>query len=277
MRREVIEEEEKKRPLPSPTPVWDAASNGAAAPWQAHHRVPPSNLTRRRVEPRAGDGAAGRGVKPAWFELQHGAASVVAKRLQAREAVPEPAFDRFLGPRLRAVAEQHWTPLAVTQRVAQWIEELGIESVVDLGSGAGKFCVATAVSATRCRFIGIEQRPWLVEAARELAEVFGVADRVQFINGTLGDTPIPLAAAYYLFNPFGENLFDEDSHIDEEVELSGRRYGRDITTVAQFLARQPPGVFVIKYNGYGGKMPRAYEVVRRDVALPDLLRVWQRK
>jgi predicted RNA methylase len=216
-------------------------------------------------------------VKPSWFELQHGAASVVAERLQAGEPVPEPAFDRFPLPRLRQVAALHWTPLAVTQRVARWIEELGIESVVDLGSGAGKFCVATAVAAPRCRFVGIEQRPWLADAARDLAQVFGVSDRVQFITGALGETPIPPAAAYYLFNPFGENLFGADSHIDDEVELNATRYQRDITTVAQLLARQPPGVFVIKYNGYGGKMPRGYEVVRRDVEQRDLLRVWRRE
>jgi hypothetical protein len=216
-------------------------------------------------------------VKPLWFELQHGDASVVAERLHAGELVPEPAFDRFFSPRLRMVAEQHWTPLAVTRRVAQWIDELGIESVVDLGSGAGKFCVATALAAERCRFLGIEQRPWLTDAARSLARLFGVADRVQFVTGTLGETPVPSAAAYYLFNPFGENLFDTDHHIDDDVELSGGRYRRDITTVAQLLARQPPGVFVIKYNGYGGKMPRGYEVVRRDVAMPELLRVWQKK
>lgn len=205
------------------------------------------------------------------------APSFVAERLRAGVPVPEGSFDRFLPPRFRVVAEQHWTPLAVTQRIARWLRELQIDSVVDLGSGAGKFCVATAVAAPQCRFIGIEQRPALVEAARELARVFGVAHRVEIIAGTLGEIAVPEAAAYYLYNPFGENLFDGAGRIDDEVELSGARYRRDIATAARLLASRQRGTFVIKYNGYGGKMPRGYEMVRRDHVLPNLLRVWQKQ
>ena len=50
-------------------------------------------------------------------------------------------FDRFLPYDLRRVSRQHWTPLVVALRVAEWLDLIGVRQVVDLGSGAGKFCV----------------------------------------------------------------------------------------------------------------------------------------
>ncbi len=203
--------------------------------------------------------------------------ALVAQHLRAGDTVPEGAFDQFLPPRSRALANQHWTPLAVIRRVARWLEELEIESVVDVGSGAGKFCVAAALSAPHCRFVGIEHRRWLTAAARDLARVFNVEDRVEFIDGAVGEIAVPRAAAVYLYNPFGENMVDGNDHIDEEVELTGARYQRDIATVARLLNALPTGTFVINYNGYGGKMPRSYEVVRDDVDLSYPLRVWRKR
>ena len=49
-----------------------------------------------------------------------------------------------------------------------------VQSVVDIGSGAGKFCVAAALGSG-CRFTGLEQRPRLVAAARTLAAYTGEA------------------------------------------------------------------------------------------------------
>ena len=71
------------------------------------------------------------------------------------------SFDRFLPEPLRRVSPEYWTPLAVAKRAADWLEDLGIRTVVDIGSGAGKFCVAGALFG-KCRFIGLEQYSSLV-------------------------------------------------------------------------------------------------------------------
>jgi predicted RNA methylase len=148
--------------------------------------------------------------------LPEPSAREIAAMLRTRQQPAEGSFDRFLPDRLRAASSRHWTPLVVALRVAEWLDELGIRTVVDLGSGAGKFCVAAAL-AGHARLTGIEQRPWLVEAARDLAREFEVDDRVEFIQGVLGNCAVPEADAYYLFNPFGENLFGPDDHVDDEV------------------------------------------------------------
>jgi hypothetical protein len=174
------------------------------------------------------------------------------------------------------VSDQHWTPVAVALRVAEWLEGAGARSVVDLGSGAGKFCVAAAL-ACRCAFIGIEQRPRLVEVARSLARRFGVNDRVRFVAGTLGRCAIPVADAYYLFNPFGENLLEPREHLSDDVELGPDRYDNDVVAMERFFECAPAGTWVVKYNGFGGQMPLSYERVLVDRAFPNVLRMWRKR
>ena len=185
-------------------------------------------------------------------------------------------FDRFLPPRLRAASRVFWTPLAVAARAAAWFTELGVVTVVDIGSGAGKFCVAAALGGA-CRFIGLEQRPRLVTAAGRLARVFQVEDRVQFVVGALDPSIAPAVDVYYLFNPFGENRFGPEAHLDEDVELSEDRYQHDIAAVEELLRRAVPGTQVVTYNGFGGHVPDDYEQIRVDRTLPNMLRMWRKR
>jgi predicted RNA methylase len=160
----------------------------------------------------------------------------VAEALRAGRCPPDRAFDRFLPDELRVVSGQYWTPLGVAKRVAEWLDELNVRTVVDIGSGAGKFCVAAAL-AGHCHFIGLEQRSRLVASARTLARVFGVDDRVSFIEGAFGDIATPIADAYYLYNPFGEYRFGSRDHFDRELELSDKRHARDVAAVEDLLQR----------------------------------------
>lgn len=151
-----------------------------------------------------------------------------------------------------------------------------MRSVVDVGSGAGKFCVAAALCG-RARFHGVEQRPRLVAAARELARVFDVGDRVTFSHAVFGPaSPLPRADAYYFYNPFGENLFGPEDRLDDEVEVSEPRYVREVAAVEAMLGRAPVGTYILTYNGFGGGVPTSYATIRVDRKLPNTLRLWRR-
>jgi hypothetical protein len=197
----------------------------------------------------------------------------VAESLRAGKCPPDFAFDRFLPHRLRAASHFFWTPLSVAVRGAQWLEECGVRSVVDIGSGPGKFCVAGAL-ASRCRFIGLEHRPECVMAARELARRFGVSDRVCFLEGTLGVRHVPKAQAYYFYNPFAENLFGPSERLDDEVPLCIDRFTRDVALAVDLLRAADVGTYVLTYNGLGGPLPDGYVQVRVTFDLPSVLRLW---
>jgi SAM-dependent methyltransferase len=184
-------------------------------------------------------------------------------------------FDRFLPLELRLVSGQHWTPVEVALRAAEWLEHYGVRSVLDVGAGAGKFCVVAAL-ASNASFVGVEQRTHLVQAAQALAKKFNVAERVEFVHGEF-DALARVAEAYYLFNPFGENLYGMLGRLDARVEQSGSRYRRDVTAAEHLLERSPAGTFVLTYNGFGGDVPKDYELIRVDRELPNVLGMWRKR
>jgi SAM-dependent methyltransferase len=183
-------------------------------------------------------------------------------------------FDRLLRSQVQALSEHHWTPARVALRAAQWLEEFGVQSVLDIGSGAGKFCVVAALRS-RAHFLGIEQRPHLVDAARELANMFELADRVEFEHGTFGSSHSPAADAYYLFNPFGENLYAAERRIDDTVEASRPRFVREVVATQRLLQTAPAGTSLITYHGFGGAIPAGYIRLRVDTQI-KALELWRK-
>jgi hypothetical protein len=203
-------------------------------------------------------------------------ARAVAQVLRAGELLPDREFDRFLPVALRSVSEEYWTPLCVARRAVQWFESLGVRDVVDIGAGAGKFCVAVALMAEQLRLVGVEHRPHFVQAAAELARLFQVDSRVSFQSGGLDAVATLRTDAYYLFNPFAENLVRADEALDLQAELSPQRFERDVDAASALLQRAPSGTAVLVYNGFGAALPAHYERLRVDDTLPYELALWRK-
>jgi hypothetical protein len=201
---------------------------------------------------------------------------LVAAALRAGKSSANDAFDRFLPQELREVSGRYWTPLPIVRRVSMWLREGQVRTVVDIGSGVGKFCVAGAL-LTRCRFIGLEQRAALVATASGLAATFGVEDRVSFVHGSCGATTTPIGDAYYLFNPFGEYRFDSPRFTEPGVAFTRETYCADILAVTEVLARAPMGTLVITLNGFGGKFPPGYDQIDIGLGLQGTLRLWRKR
>ncbi|MFO0631054.1 MAG: class I SAM-dependent methyltransferase [Polyangiales bacterium] len=199
----------------------------------------------------------------------------IADALAAGRPVPDGAFDRYLPEALRRLSALHWTPLAVAAHAARWLHARGVRTVLDVGAGAGKFSVVAALAA-ELRVTGLEQRARLVDVARSLARLYRVAERVTFVQGVHVDGPLPSVDAYYLFNPFGENLLNTDEHIDHDVELSDPRYVDDVAAMEQRLRDAPRGTHVMTYNGFGGAVPDTYDEVRPSDDAPNRLSLWRR-
>jgi SAM-dependent methyltransferase len=188
---------------------------------------------------------------------------------------PDAAFDTFLPKDLRDLAGEHWTPLAVALAAARWLVDAGVRQVVDIGSGPGKFCVAAALAGS-CELIGLEQSARLVSVARSLSRLFGVPTRARFIQGTLAETKLPEADAYYLYNPFMQHLCAPNDDPGYGPTPDYQRYRRDVTTMQEVFRRAPAGTIVLTYNGFGGLMPANYEACRVSRELPCVLRMWRK-
>jgi len=191
------------------------------------------------------------------------------------ERAANEAFDAMLPAALRAVSGQFWSSVGVGRTVARWLDEVGVLELVDVGAGVGKLLVCVALFGNRARrLIGVEQRAGLVDVARRVARVCGVGERVAFLVGGVAD--VPVAAAYFLFNPFEENLHAPADWIDAAVTLSAEAYERDVAATEALLARAAVGTWVVLYNGFGGRLPDGYTKVRDNGDVLRTLELWRK-
>src|SRR6476646_609602 len=171
-------------------------------------------------------------------------AAHLAELMRTGSCPDDRSFDRFLPSPLRLVSE-YWTPFAVARRAAEWLEELGIRTVVDIGSGAGKFCVAGALFG-KCQFIGLERYSSLLTSACALADLFDLNDQVSFVAGALGLVTTPVGDAYYFFNPFGDYWIGDDYPL-EAAESTGR-YLDDVAAAEDLLRSAAVGTWILTYK-----------------------------
>ncbi len=185
-------------------------------------------------------------------------------------------FDALYPEPIRAASARFWTPLTVASRAARLLARHGARRVLDLGSGAGKFCLVAACLRPEMELVGVEQRPHLVEAATVAASRLGLSN-VRFHAGDATTFSWSEIEGLYLYNPFGENKCREDERLDHTVELSAPRFLADVGRVVGALAAAPPGLTMVTYHGFGGPIPASWELVAAEPTHTDWLRVWEKQ
>jgi predicted RNA methylase len=198
----------------------------------------------------------------------------LADRLRTRQYVRDMHFDRVYPKDVQAVSARYWTPVSVALTGADWLRTANCQSLLDVGSGPGKFCIIARLAAG-CAVSGIEQRLGLVHTAR--AAALSYEAEVHFEQGTIEQVDPGRADAFYFFNPFGENHYASGDRFDEEVELSNERYVRDLAIAEGWLDRASRGTCVLTYHGFGGRIPDTYSLVRRQTTRSGVLRFWVKR
>jgi SAM-dependent methyltransferase len=195
----------------------------------------------------------------------------VADALKEGIAISDGVFDLLYPRAVRTVSSIFWTPVSVALRAAELLVVDCATRVLDVGSGAGKFCVVGAL-ATGASFTGIEHRAHLVSTARDAARRLGA--RANFIHGRLASDSLEDIDAIYFFNPFAENAFPPEDHLDQTVELSLDRALFDVELAERLLAGARVGTRVVTYHGFGGDMPPSYTLERSEPHRTDKLELW---
>lgn len=167
-------------------------------------------------------------------------------------------FDHVYPRWVRACSALHWTPIAIARRAAELLVTRKGTRVLDVGSGAGKFCIVGAL-ASEGAFVGIEQRGRLVEVARAAARRVR-AKRCRFIHGDALAYDWRDFDAYYLYNPFAEH-YQVARAIDHTIELAPRRFVEYVESTERQLERARPGARLVIYDGFGGTVPAGWREV----------------
>ena len=186
-------------------------------------------------------------------------------------------FDKVYSEWVRAQSRQHWTPIEVATRAASLLMSSSCTRVLDVGSGAGKFCVVGALSTPHGSFYGIEQRADLIQEARAAARQYGVGRRVQFIQGDITSIDWREFNAFYFFNPFCEPVslpLDAAEPVGKSVQFGEYLSEHYIRFTRTQLAAAPSGTRVVTYYGFGGKFPPGYHRVRREGRGTGFVELW---
>jgi predicted RNA methylase len=182
------------------------------------------------------------------------------------------AFDGAYERRIRALSSQHWTPVAIAARAARLLTRAGATRILDVGSGAGKFCIVGALS-TRATFVGVERRADLVEVAGRAAREMGAA-RATFIHANVEALPFDGFDGFYLYNPFFEHISRHLPLVDRTLERSGRAHRRVVRSIEEKLGALPAPAVVVTYHGFGGQLPPDFSHVGDEPAGNDRLELW---
>jgi len=206
--------------------------------------------------------------------LEHGAPIDdplhIAELLGRGARVTDGAFDSHLPVQERRNSARCWSPVRVATLAARWLGVEGAKSILDVGAGAGKFCVVAAASSS-LRFTGIERRADLVGVASRLAGTFGVTERARFVAGELTDVDWARFDGLYLYNPFIE-CFEEVVTSDD----ARARYEEDVCRIEHVLAVLPQGTTLVTFNGYGGRIPDSWDLLHAVTIAAARLRLWKR-
>jgi SAM-dependent methyltransferase len=189
------------------------------------------------------------------------------------ERAEDVAFDAEYPAAIRAISRRFWTPVAVARRGAALLRRAGARTVLDVGSGVGKFVLVAAAETPDVQFVGVEQRAALVEVARELQARLGLSN-ARFEVGDVTEQAWHSFDGLYFFNPLEENLFTDGGQIDDSVELTQSRFFRDVRSFEGALQAAPMGMAIVTYHGTSGRMPACYELTEKEEAGSDWLRLW---
>jgi SAM-dependent methyltransferase len=199
----------------------------------------------------------------------------ISQALALGTRVTDVRFDRVYEGRWREPSEAHWSPIRVAQRAVELLRPKKKEAVLDIGSGAGKFCLIGALTSP-AQFVGVERRPALVEAANLAKQKLGAA-RARFVHGDALKFDWESFDCLYFFNPFGEHLLQATWRIDNSVPFSEADHAASVSEAYQKLSRLRAGARVALYWGYGEAMPDSFQLLRRERHGAGDLEVWRKR
>lgn len=183
-------------------------------------------------------------------------------------SIEDEKFDQIYPPEIRTLSPIFWTPVAVAAEAARLLVTAPKTRVLDVGCGPGKFCLIAA-RLTDGHFTGVEQRPELVAAARAAMGSLQVTG-VEFLQANIVDIAFADYAAFYIFNPFEENMHGHK--IDSAIPLSTALFKRYTDHVSEQLGALPHGTRVVTYMGYADDIPACYDC--EQTFFSDDLKLW---
>lgn len=195
----------------------------------------------------------------------------VFKCLKLNIDLADEDFNQIYPQEIQVLAKRHWTPIEIAKKAADFLVPFPGAKVLDIGSGAGKFCLVGATS-TRGHFTGVEQRENLVGLSTELARANEIHN-VRFLHANITEVDFSAFHSFYFYNSFHENI-DEHSRIDDHVETGKKYYVHYTDYLHSELSKKPIGTRLVTYWTLFSEVPSNYEL--QFVSHDGVLKFWEK-
>lgn len=179
-------------------------------------------------------------------------------------------FDDLYPYYIKALAFKHWTALSIARKAADFLAAEPNTSILDIGCGVGKFCLAAAQHQPKSFYYGIEQRKWLLHYA-EHAKTELELENVHFIEGNFTQLDFDRYDHFYFYNPFYENLSGTDK-IDDSIDYSVELYNYYNRYLFRKLQQKPSGTRLATFHSLEEEIPAEYHHVGSEAN--ELLKFW---
>lgn len=182
---------------------------------------------------------------------------MIFKLLKLNIDVADDSFNELYPSRIKRLAARHWTPVAVAKFAAEYLADKPHKKVLDIGSGAGKFCLVGAAS-TNGFFYGVEQRASLIKLSKKIANQYEVAN-VEFIHSNINEISFSDYEAFYFYNSFYENI-DSSCPIDKAILPERKLFYSYSKYVKEQLEKTPIGTRLVTYWSNWEEIPDSFEL-----------------
>jgi len=196
---------------------------------------------------------------------------MIFELLRLNRGVTDSDFISIYPEAIKHLDRKHWTPVSIAKVASEFLVERPGTKVLDIGSGAGKFCLIGAAN-TKGHFTGVEQRLELVELSQRLSAYYYIRN-ARFVHANIQSVDFSGYDAFYFYNSFYENL-NPGERIDDAVRLSSDLYHLYSLHIAEQLAGCRPGTRLVTYCSPTTIVPRSFKL--QDSLNGGLLKFWEK-
>ncbi len=196
---------------------------------------------------------------------------MIFEDIKSNIKISDEDFNLIYDEHLREMAEIHFSPFDVSKQSAQYLVTHIGTKVLDIGSGAGKFCMIGSLVSDGF-FYGIEQRQLFIDISNKIS-IENKLNNLTFILGNITDIDFEKYDAFYIFNPFYENI-SRTGFIDDDIELKKELYEIYSLYVNFQLDQKPKGTRLVTYFSYSKEIPKSYVLLFSN--FDDKLKFWEK-
>ncbi len=193
------------------------------------------------------------------------------KYLKSNVEVIDGELDLIYSKKIKEISEIHFTPIKIAEIAARYLADSKDTRILDVGSGAGKFCMIGSACTEAC-FVGVEQRKNLYTAAKRISKYYNLTN-VEFINTNITNIEFKEYDAFYFYNSFFENVAPT-GRIDDRVDLRRELYDEYSLYVKGQLDKMPKGTKLVTYFSFLKEVPESFE--NKFSIFDDKLKMWEK-